>query len=363
MSTVLRGIGTAQPPGSISQQDAAEVAWEISARHKHSLHAMRELYRLSGVQTRATALTTESDGIAAARAFYPPAAHAEERGPRTAERMQVYAREAPLLALRAATAALSDAGADPLSITHLVTVSCTGFVAPGIDHAVIEAIGLSPRVQRTHVGFMGCHGALNGLCVADAFARSQLDAQVLLIAVELCTLHYSYRASSDLVVSNALFSDGAAALVCGAASGERSPLASLVSQASVLLPNSREAMGWVIGDHGFEMRLSARVPKIIERHVGDWVRPWLATRGLSIETVGAWAVHPGGPRILDAVRDGLSLPEAAMEPSRSVLAGQGNMSSPTVIFILERLRRLGAPRPWCVLGFGPGLTCEALLLD
>jgi predicted naringenin-chalcone synthase len=247
------------------------------------------------------------------------------------------------------------------TITHVITVSCTGFLAPGLDVALIRGLGLASTVQRTHIGYMGCHGALNGLRVARAFADAEPDARVLLCAVELCSLHFHYSWDPQKMIANAIFADGAAALV--GAPGETAPAGFWRASASgsCLLPNSTEAMTWTIGDHGFEMTLSKRVPGLIATHLRPWLEAWLAAQKLALAEVASWAVHPGGPRILSAVEEALGLSPEETAASRSVFAAYGNMSSPTVLFILDELIRSGAARPCVALGFGPGLMVEAML--
>ena len=274
-------------------------------------------------------------------------------GPSTAERMAIYASEAGPLALRAASEALTESGFAADSITHLVTVSCTGFAAPGIDFALMTGLGLRPTVARTHVGFMGCHGALNGLRVANAFATTDPGARVLVCAAELCSLHYYYGNAADKLIANAIFADGAAAVVGTAGAGDWA----LVASGSCLIPDS----AWTVGDRGFEMTLSRRVPGKIAAHLRPWLESWLAEHGLALADVGSWAVHPGGPKIVSAVEEALALTPEALAPSRAVFRDYGNMSSPTVLFILKRLRGSNAPRPCVALGFGPGLVAEAAL--
>ncbi len=251
---------------------------------------------------------------------------------------------------------------DSRDLTHLVTVSCTGFFAPGIDRELIETLDLDPSIQRTHVGFMGCHGALNGLRVARAFTSAEPCTRVLLCAVELCTLHYHYSWNPSKMIANALFADGAAALVGVSEALAPGGCWRVVGSGSCLLPNSADAMTWTIGDHGFEMTLAKNVPGIIARHLRPWLERWLSGLGMSLADVRSWAVHPGGPRILTAVEEGLSLGTHELDVSRAILSEFGNMSSPTILFILDRLRSLEAPRPCVALAFGPGLVAEAALL-
>jgi predicted naringenin-chalcone synthase len=282
-------------------------------------------------------------------------------GPTTGERMRVYAEFAGPLALRAATQALGESQFHAADITHLVTVSCTGFLAPGVDLALIGGLKLRPTVQRTHVGFMGCHGALNGLRVANAFATADPNARVLVAAVELCSLHYFYGNTADKLVANAIFADGAAAIVgCRDAAPMGRPL-QLVASGSCVIPDSNEDMAWTVGDHGFEMTLSRRVPGMIAKHLRPWLESWLRDNRLSLVEVGSWAVHPGGPKIVSAVQESLGLTDADLAASRGVFADCGNMSSPTVLFVLDRLRQQNTKRPCVALGFGPGLVAEAAL--
>jgi predicted naringenin-chalcone synthase len=259
--------------------------------------------------------------------------------------------------------ALAQARLNAGEITHLITVSCTGMKAPGVDYELIQKLGLAPTVQRTHIGFMGCHGAINGLRVARAFADSEPEARVLLCAVELCVLHYFYGWDPQKIIANAIFADGAAA-VAGAPDW-LAPAGSwrVTATGSCLIPNSREAMSWTIGDHGFEMTLSKRVPGLIHEHLRPWLESWLARRGLSREAIGSWAIHPGGPRILDATAEALGLGEEQIAASRAVFAAHGNMSSPTVLFIIEHLRARQAPLPCVALAFGPGLIAEGALIE
>ncbi len=360
MNAAILGLGTALPEHAIAQEDALVIAQRLCADPDHA-RLLPALYRRSSVTRRGSVVLDGPNGTAPPpQSFFLPARDPQDRGPTTRARLERYEIEATPLALGSARAALDDAGVRPQEITHLVTVSCTGFAAPGVDAAIIESLGLPRTVARTNVGFMGCHGAINGLRVAAAFVGADASARVLLTAVELCSLHYQYGADPQQAVANALFADGAASAVIGG--GGRLPSAwHLAATGSCLMPGSADAMTWHVRDHGFEMSLSARVPSLIHAHLRGWLQDWLTERGFTLGDIGSWAIHPGGPRVLSTVADALGLSRDASAASGEVLAGCGNMSSPTVLFILDRLRRGGAPLPCVALAFGPGLIVEGAL--
>ncbi|HSG46197.1 MAG TPA: type III polyketide synthase [Longimicrobiales bacterium] len=368
MTLHIAGMGSAVPPRIAPQDEAAALSPLFCGADERQARMLRVLYRKSGVKTRHSVAVRGDEGTLLDRVpYFPVPTREDDLGPGTGQRMAWYEQEAPALAEEAAARALDDAGTRPGDITHLVSVSCTGFFSPGVDAHLMDALGIPREAERTHVGFMGCHGALNGLRAAHALAGVQPGARVLLCAVELCSLHFAYGWDPEMLVANTLFADGAAALVGTGAEAVRTDRGSdagwrVVGTGSCLIPDSRDAMSWRVGDHGFRMTLSPRVPDLIREHLAPWMASWLQGHGLSVAEVGSWAVHPGGPRIVDAVEDALSLGAGALDPSREILSTHGNMSSPTVLFILERLRRAGAPRPCVALAFGPGLVAEATLM-
>jgi predicted naringenin-chalcone synthase len=356
MPMLILGIGTAVPPHRIRQADAASVAQQFACETAAQERLFKQMYRRAGVETRHSVVLEASDGeLDRRQSFYTHA------NPTTRDRMRIYEREAGALAVSAARVALRNAAVGPERVTHLVTVSCSGFYAPGFDIALIKQLRLAAGVARTHVGFMGCHGALNGLRLARAFLAADPGACVLLCAVEMCSLHHQYGWDSDLIVANALFADGAGAIVAVAGEARSESVYQVVSSASTLIDDSEDAMSWRIADHGFVMTLSPRVPELITAKLRPFLDGWLAEHHLSIGTVRSWAVHPGGPRILSAFEEATGLDRRLLAPCYEVLADHGNMSSPTVLFILDRMR-LHAPRPVVALAFGPGLAVEATLL-
>jgi predicted naringenin-chalcone synthase len=366
MTFAILGLGTAVPSLTIDQDKALRIARSLCCRTEEQATWLPAMYDHTGIARRQVVYSSELvrdvlEGTRDSGSVFLPTGESDDRGPTTAQRMQHYAELAPPLAVQASRDALAKSRLAAPDITHLVTVSCTGFFAPGVDRCLITALGLNPTVERTHVGYMGCHGALNGLRVARAFTGAEPAARVLLCAVELCSLHYHYGWDPQKVIANALFADGAAAVVGGPAAAAPPGAWRADACGSCLVPDSAGAMTWTVSDHGFEMTLSKQVPGLIARCLRPWLEGWLARHDIALSAIGSWAVHPGGPRILDAVEEGLGLPRAATEASRQVFAECGNMSSPTVLFILDRLRATGAPRPCVALAFGPGLVAEAAL--
>jgi predicted naringenin-chalcone synthase len=287
------------------------------------------------------------EGRARSGGFYAGGAY-----PSTAERMRAYQEHAPGLAERAVDR-LRLGGAP--GITHLVVTSCTGFYAPGVDMDIVERCGLDPSVERTVVGFMGCSAAMNGLKLAHHVVRSEPSARVLLVSLELCSLHLQKSDSLEQLLSFLLFADGAAAALISA---DPEGLA-IDGFRSVLVPDTRGLITWNIGDSGFDMFLSGKVPSAIERGLAECAGTVLD--GASPGDIDLWAVHPGGRTILDAVERALALPRTALSRSRDVLREMGNMSSATVLFVLERtLAAARAGQRGCAMAFGPGLVAETM---
>lgn len=357
MTLSIIGIGTAVPVSAIDQRGAVELAKGMCCVTEGQAGLLPTLYRRTRVKTRRSVLLDPKEG----QAFFQPLAHKEDKGPTTGERMRRYEVAAPELALSAARRAFAESGLTSSEIKQAITVSCTGFMAPGIDLALIKELKLTPTVGRTHVGFMGCHGAFNGLRLASHFVESDPCQNVLLCCVELCSLHFAWGWDPEKMVANALFSDGASALIGVSSDGAPKDAWRLASVGSTIFPDSEDAMTWKIRDHGFEMKLSATVPQLISKWLRPWIKGWLKESGLSLQDVRSWAIHPGGPRILKEVAQTLKLEKKDLSVSEEILAEYGNMSSATLLFMIERLRLRRAPRPCGAVGFGPGLAVEAAL--
>jgi predicted naringenin-chalcone synthase len=271
--------------------------------------------------------------------------------PSTAARMVRFETAAPELVTHAIAAL--DISEERDAITHLVVASCTGFVAPGLDFQILRAARLTESVERTMVGFMGCFAAVNALKLAHHIVRSEPHAKVLVVNLELSSLHLQEDWRIEKLLSFLLFGDGASA---GLVSAEPTGLALGDFQAAVI-PKSAELITWHIRDHGFEMHLSGQVPGRIRRWLPDHGAALLGRR--TLDDIRLWAVHAGGRSILDAVQSGLALPPDALAHSRAVLRGFGNMSSATLMFVLDRILRSAASvGEGMAMAFGPGLTVE-----
>lgn len=354
MTARIVSIGTASPQFTMDQRQCSSFVIDITAREGNEARTVRAMYRLSGIERRGLAIANADGG----QTFYPR--ESTGFGPSTEHRLARYGADASAMAAAACRTALARAELDPAAITHLVYASCTGFEAPGVDQTIIRQLGLSNGVQRTIVGFMGCHAAVNALRVARGLAVAEPGARVLVCATEVCSLHFSYTGIPDRDLANALFADGSAA--CIVTSDDASHPMQLTAFSARLWPEAADDMSWKIGNHGFEMGLSPSVPDRLAASARDWLEPWLADHKLAITDVGGWAIHPGGPRIVRAVRDSLALSDEQIAPSLDILRHHGNMSSPTILFILDALARAHTPRPWVAVAFGPGLAGEAMLL-
>ena len=363
MPLSVRGLGTAIPEQTVNQTESTALSQWVSADSEKQASLVRRIQRRSQVQTRGSVLLTgdEKQAIHQRLPFYG------DESPSTATRMEAYRLHATSLALKASKQALAESKISAHTITHLITISCTGFHAPGVDCDLIDQLHLPLNTQRTHVGFMGCHAALNGLRVAHAFIEADPKAVVLLCAVELCSLHLQYGWNPEQVVANTLFADGAAAAV--ATYSERvthEPSSSglcLQASGSTVIPETRELMHWQIGNQGFSMGLSPKVPEAIANTLQPWLCEWLDARGTDLKNIQHWAIHPGGPRILQACAEALSLSEDQVAVSRHVLSHYGNMSSATILFVLKHMRQHHCHGPCVALAFGPGLCAEVALIS
>lgn len=272
--------------------------------------------------------------------------------PSTDKRMKSYQENAFSLAQKALDPLLLKRGEE---ITHLIITTCTGFYAPGIDHEIINHYGLSPSIERTVIGFMGCYAGMNALKSARHVVRSDKNAKVLVVNLELCTLHLQETDDLEKILSFLIFADGCSASIISA-----DPVGiELQSFYSTVVPESADQITWAIGESGFDMRLAGEVPATIAARLPE-ILPHILQEN-SVSDIDHWAIHPGGRTILDAVRAGLGIEEDSLRHSRKVLRNFGNMSSATIMFVLKSIMEQKIPGRGCGMAFGPGLTVESML--
>ncbi len=277
-------------------------------------------------------------------------------------RMKLYKQEALPLSLKAAQNCLNELN-EAVNITHLITVSCTGMSAPGLDLELVEAMGLSPNIFRTSVNFMGCYAGIHALKLGKMICDSTPNANVLIVATELCTLHFQQEYTLDNAASSLLFADGSAALLMSNDKGKK-PVASIDHFYSTIATKGKQDMAWEISSKGFLMTLSGYVPQLIEEDIAALVNDALKGSNLGRKEVKHWCLHPGGKRIVDAIQKQLSLSDDEVKSSRDVLHEYGNMSSATIFFVLKEICDKAKDRssaPLLGVAFGPGLTMETFV--
>lgn len=365
MKSYISSIGTANPLHCTPQSHIAEFMANALSINGHEKVRMQALYRASGIGCRYSVLEDYGNSIDRF-SFYPSNASLEPF-PTTAMRMATYKKEAVKLAGDAVNHCFQGLH-QPFSsqdFTHLITVSCTGMYAPGIDIEIVQQIGLRSDIKRTAVNFMGCYAAFNAIKIGDAICKTEPQAKVLIICVELCSIHFQKENDSDNVLANALFGDGAAAIIM-----QGQPVSGLSLSLERfhcdLAFEGKQEMAWHIGDHGFEMKLSAYVPDMIGDKISLLAHKLLDKLNLRSDQVSFYAVHPGGKRILETIERELGLTKEDNKYAYTVLQRYGNMSSPTILFVLKALSQdlneNDNGKNILSFAFGPGLTLESMLL-
>ncbi|GGE99844.1 type III polyketide synthase [Hymenobacter cavernae] len=365
MTTYLCAIGTATPPHLIPQPQIADFmasALQLDAPDTRKLQA---LYRVSGIGQRYSVLP-DYGRVNGEFTFFPNSPDLEPF-PTVGQRMGVYREHALPLSVAAVHDCLRQVpDVAPSAITHLITVSCTGMYAPGLDIELVANLGLSTAVRRTCVNFMGCYAAFNALKLAEAFCQADADACVLVVCTELCTIHFQKNHEEDHLVSNALFGDGSAAALVRSRPAKHGPSLALTAFHCEIEPDGHADMAWHINDFGFEMTLSSYVPRMIQRGIRQLTDGLLRNLPVELADIQAFAIHPGGRKILETIEKELGLTTNDNRFAYSVLRDYGNMSSATVLFVLRELLQSLTPannqEPVLSFAFGPGLTLEAMLL-
>ena len=367
MTVYVRSLETAVPPTVLVQTEARDVFAAQPGLTRLGSRLVSTCFDSAAIDTRHTAVEEMTMAFRSDEPRFFDPATGLLLNPTTKVRNEIFAEQATALFIESAQAAV-DACPDLtlLDITHVITVSCTGFFNPGPDYKIVRALGLDPAVQRYHLGFMGCYAAFPALRAAKSFCEADPQAVVLVVCAELCSLHVRTSNDPDTIMGSALFGDGAAAAIVTARSTPDAPaLLQLDHFETVLTPVGEESMAWNIGDHGFEMVLGNYVPHIIDDHIIGALGPLLSRdsslHGLPYRDIRHWAIHPGGRSILDKVQSRLELTDEQLVPARETLRRFGNMSSATVLFVLKHILEqppVDGDDRICSMAFGPGLTVE-----
>lgn len=362
-SSAIVAIGTANPKyKQLQLRTAEQIAMSLGLTPAQK-RILKSVYKATGIEQRYSVLSDycKSPGE---YDFFPN--DSKSPFPGTAARMKIYKDNALDLALAAIKDCLAQVkDFNRSEITHLITVSCTGMYAPGIDIEIVQKLNLGSSTKRTAINFMGCYGAYNAFKVADAICKSDPSAAVLIVCVELCTIHFQKSMDIDNIISNSIFADGAASVLIQSQPKHKKYL-TFENFHNDLLPQTKQEMAWHIGDNGFDIVLSTYVPEIIQSGIMDFTTHLLSQYNLTTSKIDFYAIHPGGVKILEACEKALNISKEQNKYSYEVLKYHGNMSSATVIFVLKAIwndmNEQDHQKNIFSCAFGPGLTLESMIL-
>jgi len=360
MTSYIHHIETSVPRYSYKQDDLRDRLKEIVRGSDRENRIIHTLFSRSGIETRHSVVNDFQEHGSHTLFF-----NGQGASPGTGSRNDTYIREGRKLFVDVAQNLIVNSDFHPDEITHLITVSCTGFYAPGPDFDIIRSLGLKNSVERYHLGFMGCYATIPAMKLADQICRANKNASVMVVSVELCTIHFKANLSMDDLLSSTVFADGGS----GAIISNKKPKKlnyRIEGFASSLIQKGEKDMAWSIGDHGFKMVLSNYIPDLLGEGLEDFLKPVLNRFDLTQDDIDLWAIHPGGRAILDKSENILSLPADSLNASRTVLSKYGNMSSATILFVLKELLKNPMEKEkgqTLAMAFGPGLTLEAALLN
>ncbi len=366
MSKII-SIGTAVPAYKHEQQRILQFMQRMYALDASEARKLRFLYHQSSINTRYSAIADYSLDINDWK-FYPKT-EATEPFPSLEQRMIWYQKNAAPLSVNAILDCVNNI-LHPVEITHLITVSCTGMSAPGLDLQVVELLDLPKNIYRSSVNFMGCYAAIHALKMADAICKTETNAKVMIVCTELCTLHFQKEVTKDNIASSLLFGDGAAAVLV-TPDGYNHKGLYLKSFYSEIIAKGKSDMSWELSSSGFLMTLSGYVPDLIKEDFTPLMYRAITKANSSKDSIAYWCIHPGGKRILDAIYKSLAFKNGELAESYEVLKEYGNMSSPTILFVLKKIMQslytstaaLDSNTATDIFGaaFGPGLTMETFI--
>lgn len=363
MTAYLHRIATEVPEHAYDQDFALATILKLIGDTDAKRNFLTRVYQGSGIAKRHSVIADYKKSPAD-HTFYPPNESLRPE-PGTKARNDFFIPESERLSAAACDKLFRELpGLNPSSVTHLITVSCTGFGAPGFDFHLLKHLGLPGSTERYHIGFMGCFGAFPALRLASHIIESDPKAKVLVVNCEICSVHFQLGFDPEIQVANAIFADGAsAAFLSGQPEDGQGTSLRIHHFASQVIPESVSEMSWKIGEHGFDMRLSSYVPRLIEGNIRPIIETLLGRSAWSIPDIQHWAIHPGGRAILDKVSSVLGLKPEALKPSYETLRDFGNMSSATVMFVLDHIMRGGQRGKLFASAFGPGLTVESASME
>ena len=352
-------IATASPAYALKQEDILQFMQKTYQLGEEEKRKLAFLYHHSGIETRHSVMPDYGNNLTGEK-FLPE--NDEDPFPTIDQRMELYKRNASAISIEAINKCI-DTHINADQITHLITISCTGMSAPGLDLEIMEAMQLSPTLFRTSINFMGCYAAIHGLKLAKFICDSEPDAQVVIVATELCTLHFQKEFTLENASSSLLFADGSAAVLISnkTTSPKALQIESFHSQVSF---QGKNDMAWEISSKGFLMTLSSYIPQLIKEDIELLISGALQKKGLTHKEIPHWSIHPGGKKIVDVIEQKLSLTAEQTKFARKVLAENGNMSSPTILFVLKEIMDSSIKPGEHIFGvaFGPGLTMETFLV-
>jgi predicted naringenin-chalcone synthase len=357
----ITAIGTAVPAYKHKQEDILHFMQQVYAMNEVEKRKLKFLYHQSAIDTRYSVLADYCKPAGEWK-FYPNT-EGLEPFPNLEVRMRWYEKYAAPLSVDAIRNCL-EGKLNCNEITHLITVSCTGMSAPGLDLQVMDLLDLPRTIQRSSVNFMGCYAAIHALKMADAICKTEDTANVMIVCTELCTLHFQKEGTADTIASSLLFADGAAAVLVTHNSNSLKGYC-IANFYSEVIPKGKKDMSWELSGSGFLMTLSGYVPDLIEADFSNLTNKALAQAGVQKNEIANWCIHPGGKRIVEAIQKSLQLQPAQLQHSYDVLREFGNMSSPTILFVLQRIlkaqQQTNKQQPVFAAAFGPGLTMETFI--
>lgn len=355
----IHQIETAVPEYAFKQQELRDIMKDVVGSTDREKRIIHHLYANSGIDTRYSVIDDFSNRNTPALFF-----NGQGATPGTKSRNDLYIKQGRKLFVEVAEKLLKNSSFESEDITHLVTVSCTGFYAPGPDFDIIQSLGLDPSIERYHLGFMGCYASIPALKMAQQFCTADENATVLMVSVELCSIHFQANSKMDNLLSSTVFSDGGAGAIVSKNTPDY-PHFRINGFASSINKKGADDMAWSIGDTGFNMILSNYIPELLKEGMDDFLLDVMNQFKISHDEIQRWAIHPGGKAILDKLENSTSVPKGKIEASRKVLAEYGNMSSATILFVLQELMNQTSEKSeenTLVMAFGPGLTLESTLL-